>query len=401
MPKPVGGRGKRESYTTSVVRVPDPIKPQVIELIDCFHQMQPEKYDKPVTGKVRQIPLDAIAQLLEAASPIGDAKEPPLNHCEYPRDWWDKHWDGYWEKSERPLVELFNQLTDEINKCIWQIDNTFHMTSANNISTALEKLTEYGLIEPIDFVAATQRQLIDWVLVQQSHLNNFSLLISAAIKQQRWDILKALEVGEQPPVDRQSYWHVKYKELLGKPGVNYWEWKLNPESREIAIELTYLLKLAVPSEDVYRILECLPEGKDPFFKPDIKTTKIVDEGKWGKLAECDPQVKQRYRQAFGEWHRQAIAQLGKDALERIYKVIYSCNWELVEAIIYPLRGYWWEILCVRPNATPAEVKKAYRDLAKVWHPDTNSSPTAKIHMAMINKAYEASSINSYRFGNMR
>lgn len=29
----------------------------------------------------------------------------------------------------------------------------------------------------------------------------------------------------------------------------------------------------------------------------------------------------------------------------------------------------YEILGLKPEASPAEVKEAYRDLVKVWHPD--------------------------------
>jgi len=38
MGKPKGGRGKRASYKTSVVRVPNPVMPQVLELINQFHE---------------------------------------------------------------------------------------------------------------------------------------------------------------------------------------------------------------------------------------------------------------------------------------------------------------------------------------------------------------------------
>ena len=36
--KPVGGRGKRESYSTSIVRIPNPIKNEVLFLIKQFHR---------------------------------------------------------------------------------------------------------------------------------------------------------------------------------------------------------------------------------------------------------------------------------------------------------------------------------------------------------------------------
>lgn len=47
-----------------------------------------------------------------------------------------------------------------------------------------------------------------------------------------------------------------------------------------------------------------------------------------------------------------------------------------------------ETLGVAKTATPAEVKKAYRNLAKKYHPDINPSPEAKTKMAEINRAYE-------------
>ena len=45
MPKPVGGRGRKNKYETTHVRVPKPIKDQVESLISRFHdegQMQIE-----------------------------------------------------------------------------------------------------------------------------------------------------------------------------------------------------------------------------------------------------------------------------------------------------------------------------------------------------------------------
>lgn len=37
MPKSIGGRGHKAAYTTTHVRVPEPIKPEVQRLIDNFH----------------------------------------------------------------------------------------------------------------------------------------------------------------------------------------------------------------------------------------------------------------------------------------------------------------------------------------------------------------------------
>ncbi len=55
---------------------------------------------------------------------------------------------------------------------------------------------------------------------------------------------------------------------------------------------------------------------------------------------------------------------------------------------------YFEILELQPGATPDEVKTAYRDLAKVWHPDRFKSDSPRLKskaaekLAEINEAYE-------------
>lgn len=49
----------------------------------------------------------------------------------------------------------------------------------------------------------------------------------------------------------------------------------------------------------------------------------------------------------------------------------------------------YEVLGVSPDATAEEIRKAYRRLAREWHPDNNSSLDATRRMAEINAAYEA------------
>jgi DnaJ-class molecular chaperone len=48
----------------------------------------------------------------------------------------------------------------------------------------------------------------------------------------------------------------------------------------------------------------------------------------------------------------------------------------------------YTILGVTRSASEAEVKKAFRKLAKTWHPDQNKDPKAKERFAEINAAYE-------------
>lgn len=49
---------------------------------------------------------------------------------------------------------------------------------------------------------------------------------------------------------------------------------------------------------------------------------------------------------------------------------------------------YYQILNISQNATQEEIKKAFRTLAKQYHPDVNSNPNANEIMQQITEAYE-------------
>ena len=53
---------------------------------------------------------------------------------------------------------------------------------------------------------------------------------------------------------------------------------------------------------------------------------------------------------------------------------------------------WWEILGVSINSSSTDIKIAYYNLAKKYHPDINSTKEAKEMMSIINRAYQESQI---------
>ncbi|HEX7916236.1 DnaJ domain-containing protein, partial [Rudaea sp.] len=50
---------------------------------------------------------------------------------------------------------------------------------------------------------------------------------------------------------------------------------------------------------------------------------------------------------------------------------------------------YYDILGVKPGATEAEIKTAYRKLAKKYHPDVSKEAGAEEKFKSVNEAYEA------------
>jgi hypothetical protein len=57
------------------------------------------------------------------------------------------------------------------------------------------------------------------------------------------------------------------------------------------------------------------------------------------------------------------------------------------AVRTPL-GAYYDLLNIQPDATPEVVRRAYRELARQYHPDLNPSPDATAKMQAINQAYQ-------------
>ena len=49
---------------------------------------------------------------------------------------------------------------------------------------------------------------------------------------------------------------------------------------------------------------------------------------------------------------------------------------------------YYEVLGVSKNANDSELKKAYRNLARTYHPDVNKSPEAEPKFKELSEAYE-------------
>jgi len=49
--------------------------------------------------------------------------------------------------------------------------------------------------------------------------------------------------------------------------------------------------------------------------------------------------------------------------------------------------YYYRVLGVSKNATPEEIKSAYRRLAKIYHPDRGADPDTEKKFKEIQKAY--------------
>ncbi|EAZ91882.1 J domain-containing protein [Crocosphaera chwakensis] len=169
-------------------------------------------------------------------------------------------------------------------------------------------------------------------------------------------------------------WLSFYRQRLGQPGFNYWQWINYPLSTEFSSELANLLQLKEPSTLVKGVLESLAEEYHTFWQ-------------WDKLC------------AFRQWHQESVDILGLNALKAIYYRCYGISWEKVKLILWdsslvidPIlldpASSWWKVLGITAFSPPNKVEQAYRNLLRSWHPDRTHHPLSHQITARINTAYE-------------
>lgn len=167
-----------------------------------------------------------------------------------------------------------------------------------------------------------------------------------------------------------SNWHQYYLQQIGKPGINYWQWRDKPESRNVCLELSLLLDLPEPTEDTQKTLQ--------FF-----------------LDRSNLKIQTTMLSAFQDWHDRAQKLLGKEHLEAIYQKCYGVEWHFIKETIEPLDDLvihelepWWRVLEIQPSASSLQVEQAYKRLVRTWHPDLNPHPLANQMTSRLNIAYE-------------
>jgi len=275
----------------------------------------------------------------------------------------------------------FNDVDIELNKSL-----PTHIEAVEVTKKFIDRLIDSGIPDTTPYRKGLHAYLREWrgclIRLDESGLGFYVRLHYADYKVST----TASAQAESPPARPETY-----ASLLAKPSINYWSWSSNPQSRKICPELTALLRLPEPEPAVRQVLEALPEGIDPFFVLEKRVNSSNRDSfpssiKSGRFAMHDN--KHALRQAFIRWHHSALSKLGIDTLKSIYHVVYGASWNLIQEILTPVSGEWWEVLGVKPDASKIEVKKAYRRLAAMFHPDVNKSVGAHERAVAINRAYE-------------
>ncbi|MEA5509825.1 J domain-containing protein [Crocosphaera sp. UHCC 0190] len=169
-------------------------------------------------------------------------------------------------------------------------------------------------------------------------------------------------------------WFSFYRQQMGKPGINYWQWQNDPLIHQFSPELSDLLSLKEPHSLVKGVLESLGEEYHSFWT-------------WDNLC------------AFKQWHQETSKSLGLTRLQAIYSFCYKMSWNTLEFLLVDNKitldpilldeaSPWWKVLGITTFSPPTKAEKAYKNLLRLWHPDRTLHPLAHQITARINTAYE-------------
>lgn len=357
---------------------------------------------------LKQLSLKKAAELLK----ICDALPYEGQYLSCGIDEQDEEWfEGTQElfsKEWEPKIARFLELADEANEVLWQVDNSTELKWAGYSSghkdayEIVEKLFEYGLIAKTDIIPATGKALWDYYQdIDTGTPDNTIGMIAHASGEDRLDIIVSL-CPYKEPVERGAYWRDYYTSRIGTEKADPWAWKGNTEATIVCEELTEVLSWEEPEHDVKRILEVLHEDKDPFTKYDPIRNVVTDSagntyqtigfGNFslsGKYGSWQPEAKSRTRSAFRKWYKGMVEMKSEELVRRCLEVIWGARWNTIQSLLSKVTsGSWFEILEVKETASIDEIKKAHKDLARIYHPDVNKSDDAERIMKILNQAKE-------------
>lgn len=394
---PKGGRGKSESYTTAVLRVPSPLVNTVRELIQKFHEgISTQQQPQPVITQLmyKQIDGEILRELILFADGVNKKYRDDENYVATEED-----------------TNTFNKMWAEVEEVLSQYDNAPIAKDLLDYDYgAISKLIRYRLVSPPAGVTpATASECIDFQYSLDNRCDSKEELIKWALEKGRWDIFVALH--SDLPIDRLEYWTNEYQRCIKeniKPRGQwsssnfyyYWSWRHNAEAFNICPELTALLNnIPEPGYKAGLVLEHLRDNTMPF----VKTTPVRQErngyvtvfiGDNGHFAQYEALWENRYEylSAFYQWHQQAIATVGEEQIINIYKVLFGADRQRIDEIInfflLDESAEWFIILGVNQNATLAEIKAAYRAKSLKVHPDVNKSENANQQFIKLQNAYQ-------------
>lgn len=383
---------------------------------ECMRQLsrsleEPESADKVTEeGSLKQLEIEKLAELCAISYAFPDGI--PHTACglhDRSEDWFEEN-ETEFARSWECKLNRFMVLADEVNNILWQVDNSTELRWAGysmrdkDIYEVGAKLLEYGLIAPSTVTPATAKELWDFYQgIDTGRPDDTIGLFADAAIAGRMDIMVAVAPWK-PPVERGAYWKNFYTNALGTKNIEaVWGWHQNPEASQICDELTEVMKWDEPSRNVQTVLNALHENKDPFYAPEPTITtgydstgnpiRMVGFGDFlsgGRFQNYKPETRTELKTSFHQWHSERLQQLDQDKLKSIYKVVFGCDWQVIEAILLPvLSGSWGEILGVPETCSLPELKTAYRNMAKLYHTDVNNSELAQRAIRAINNAKEA------------